>query len=1775
MLLMESTLSPLPAPAPPELAGGAGFTFEDSVAAYYLVSLLGELPVPGLPDFRSQRVAVQQAAQGEPLDDLIVNGVRQDGVEARLRLQVKRSLTIGYATDGDFRDIALRAWATLEKPNFREDIDRVGAATGSITESSRRALVEICEWARASESTATLVTRFNTEGVAGGERQRVFAALQTIFDDGGEATIRDTKVFRLLRHFVLITFDFLHEGAKDPLVAVERLQSSLAADTSNRAPELWIRLLSIARTAAGQAAEFDRHSLVRQLRGSYPLRAIQSLANDLMVLRNEAGSSISSIRNEISGFEISRRSTHDSIERVLANHRFVRLIGLPGTGKSAVLRSFAQEKVGSGNAFFLKSDRLQGSSWTGYAASLGVSSSPLNALLFEIGLTGTSIVFIDGIDRIETQYQGIIIDVVNAILKSPELVEWKVVVTARDNGIEPLRQWLPAEVLTGDGVGTVEVEGFNDSEAATLAKSFPALKTMLFGDTRVREIARRPFFASVLSRGARLQSAAAPKTEVELIEEWWRQGGYNANPQGVQKRQRALVHLAKMGAKTLGRRIRLDGVDLEALADLKIDDVLRDVRAGHSIQFSHDIFFEWSLLHFLIDQDERWIDAVRELGEPPALGRTVELLSQTTLPEGENWKQTLTRLETARLRSQFTRAWLLGPLSLPTFLDHSDTFKGAVLESPGNRLHHAATWFQAERTTANPHILGKSIVQDDLSPRDILRFADSLAWPSDVLTWFRFCEWLLDNIADVPIDVIPDVVSVFEVWQNQFADVQNDLSTRIVSVVVAWLHDIEDRQHPEQFSFDQGLWDVLGSAGIKELEERLRNLLLRAARTHELEVRQYLSRVQGKERLLHHAYQKITVWTRILAEQHAPDLVSLALAELCDELPESKAKKESRRHPYASDWDNHDWQKLSINEHHSGCFPSSPLREPFHSLFQVSHQHGLELVRRLTNHATTAWHQLFDIARKRDSRTDLPLPLILTFPWGVQEFWGGQRAYMWPRGHWATPPIVSGLMALQSWAFAERVNGRELDDILKDVVSEHESTAALNIAAALLLNENHVSATALPLVTSQALWHWDIHRLVNDGSGTNLLGFTKSTDRKHVAAIQALNAYPPRFSQLKSLATLFVLSGEEVLREESRRAILDFPNALPFQSEGEKLLPERISELRKTAELWAEMGRMENYSAKKMDDGSGILIEHQNPKAADPDIAAGLARGEKNNRQLALLNWVLGSFEKKSVGPALSPTEAIRQAKERDSAELYLRPRIKAYDDGMFDAMEQAVVAGVAAIATLYGGDLGTEEQAWCRDVLFRASRTEEEKDELWFSGSHLLEHPCLFAARGLAGVIKRDLNDQEAAESLLMLAGHPLEQISEEAIASAMSLWNLHPSLAWIALTLGTKLSIGSHNAPISAFGYDHSTEPERIDSAIDEAIDSLKTDAGREPLPNPPAPWVLAPPRRRTGFTEDDPLVPKAPQWRESDTFLRWDFLPKILKNVPVEDVLVDPVRGPLFRNYCYAILDWMLEHIHPSWRDGDRNGREGRALNLWNLRLVLMRLLARVALLTDPKETQAKVLDRIFALNDSASTTFIEPFADWLCAVGIIDAPAISERALALLQACVTHVLQNPDWGYARRRDGEIFGNELPELVRCFLFVTVEYAGGSARFANRDWREIGKVLPVVDPFVRAVGDIPYVASNFLTLCERAIEYYPVDAFVSQITQILENQPATPIGWRNSSIPARIAALVHSIAERTQPLPAELAQRMLRILDRLVDMGDRRSAALQISEIFKDIRV
>ena len=1603
-------------------------------------------------------------------------------------------------------------------------------------------------------------------GLCDDDKRNALKAVRDILgDDGG--TSADAKAWHLLRHFVLIRFDVLHEGATEDAHAIERLRNHLYEPA--RAGDLWQRLLRLARDAAGKAQEFSRLSLLSHLRGTFRLAGVQSRRADLERVMEETQNALDSIACDIGGTEIPRPALVDTVRQALERSWFITIIGLPGAGKSAVLHACVQDEMRNGTVLLLKSDRLTGPNWAAHARSLGIAAPTIESLLSEISATGSSILYVDGIDRIIVNNRGVIVDLLNAIHRSTLLSHWKVVATCRDNGIEPLRTWLPPTIFSrGGGVATVEAGPFNDAEAEQLALAQPALRPLLFGDDRVKEIARRPFFAAVLARSLEGTQGEqpAPQSEVELLNVWWARGGYDADEQRLYQRQRTLIELAKAGAVDLGRHIRLERMEVNAIADLRRDNIIKDVVPGHTVQFAHDIFFEWTFLHLLIDRDTAWLDEIRTVGEPPALGRVVELFSQETLARQDGWEQKLVAVENSGMRPQWTRNWLIAPFGAPTFANRGADFAHAVFKDKAQRLSKLAVWFQAEKTRANPFILDRTFGSAQLARRDIIRLADLLAWPSEPASWGRFCAWSIANIAEIPVPTIPDLLAAFEVWQNMFVDYPNPVSRKIFDIALGWLEDIEARQHPQQFAYDPGPWSELERGGIEELEQRLRALVLRAARAEPDKIRDYLLRARDWDRLRHHAFSQILGYAPTLVDNHSFQLVEIIKLELLDDLPAAERGADVRRRTYAPTVSYHDWDKLSISDDHATFYPPSPLREPFASLFRVKPEEARALVRDIANHAITAWRQLYEVDRQHRAT---PIPLIFDFPWGTQEFWGDGRVYVWARGHWAPSPVVAGLMSLEEWAFSQVEGGRPVDDVIRDVLEGQQSSSVLGIATALALATNTVSATTLPLATSQKIWEWDIARYVQEGGAAgmaaNLMGFMKAGDAQHQLAVRKSNERPARRMEIRWLAQLFVISADEDLRKKAQSAITSFPDALAFEVEEEKTVAEHVARKRRTAEIWAEWGRLENYRATAAPDGSGTYIQLENPNQIAPDVVAVAESGARMNDRLGLVFWAEKSLESRSIEERLTVREAVDRARAIDRADLFTEPHGQINDEDL----DRSAVASVAAAVLVSGGKIDPDTLLWCKQVTFRAADTLQFVDQTFHPSAKHIHHPSDFALRGLEGLILRQEDARAAKEAILRLAGYPLEDISEQAISTALAMWVRDPAFAWTALRLGARLSIASHQEQRNVYGFDVEAEVKMSQEAVDAAIEELNRGGPPAPLPDVPPAWVKAPSSRRRREYEDE----EGAVWREPNEYLRWDFLPKVLKHVPVADAMRDSQRAPLLLRYTYGLLNWTIQKIEPDWAKGEQR-RDRRATQIGQWRPSFGYFLAKVALELAEDTARTTILDPVFALSDEAADSIINPLADILSAGGIIDPPGIMPNAVNLMRACLDRVLRNHAWESASYNDGDIYGYDLPEIVRVFLFATGVRADQSSRFANGDWRDVRVILPIVDPFVRAVGDVPHVIGSFLTLCENAIEHYPPDVFVDQIGEILRKQPGVPVGWYGTTIASRIAALVHAFAERLQPLPPQLAQDMLRVLDRLVDMGDRRSAALQTSEIFRNVR-
>ena len=139
---------------------------------------------------------------------------------------------------------------------------------------------------------------------------------------------------------------------------------------------------------------------------------------------------------------------------------------------------------------------------------------------------------------------------------------------------------------------------------------------------------------------------------------------------------------------------------------------------------------------------------------------------------------------------------------------------------------------------------------------------------------------------------------------------------------------------------------------------------------------------------------------------------------------------------------------------------------------------------------------------------------------------------------------------------------------------------------------------------------------------------------------------------------------------------------------------------------------------------------------------------------------------------------------------------------------------------------------------------------------------------------------------------------------------------------------------------------------------------------------------------------------------------------------------------------------------------------------------------------------------------------------------------------------------------------------------MFVAIEKADGATRFVNGNWSQINLIMPLVTRLVTAVGWSTLVMDQFLTLCERAGGAYPLDAFVVQTNSVLASIENAKGGWAGTTLPARTAGVVQCLADVNFPLQANQAQELLRVLDALIDLGDRRSVGLEQTEAFRGIQ-
>jgi hypothetical protein len=1243
-------------PASTELTGGTGFTYEDTVVAYYLAHLLRREGAAGQPGVVTS-VAVQQQGHGNPMDDPVVE-FDDAGMRRALGLQIKRNVTIS-GNNEEFRGIIRAAAKTQALTTFTKDADNCGFVVEHVTADTLRTLKRLIDWAGASDFSADFEARFAPTGAAAQAERELRESLKAVI---GAANADEEVSF--YRNFTAFRFDGLDEGGVLRQDIINRLQELVAVNEDGQGVLLFDRLCRIAREGAGKATNWTRASLLSQLRGAVRLKISPHLGDDI----NRLTAYSLQVLNVVSG-------------------------------------------------------------WAQFATSLSLSVTDPVPLLVEIGSAGTPILFIDGVDRIRPDQQGVVVDLVNAIHNNPDLSHWKVLVSSRDQGLEAFRSWFPTSLYAESGIGDVIVKAFSDEEAEQLAKAKPQLHKLLFGSTVVRDIARRPFFASVLARS--ILEGTEPQTEVDLINAWWKRAGHDATPETALQRQRALIAFAEKGARNLGKGIPVRDLDNPTIAQvpaLQADHIIRDEGAGVSFAFAHDIFFEWSFFRLLIELGDDWTNALQNAGQAPLLGRVVGLMAQEALTQPGRWSAGYKALASKNLRRQWQREWLTAPPFTPAFVNAKAEF-AELLRADGFALFEKVlVWFQAQHTIPSPYVLGT--IKSPVDGIDNLAVADMLGWPSDFRAWGRLIDWVIEEADAIPVRLIPRILEIFDVWQNALSDIPNARSKTILQWVNGWLLRFEKRDlHDKTNGSEDKAWRF-SRDDASRLGESLRMILLRSARSYPEYAKGLFKRVIADEDRRSAVCADLMAFAPIMAQVAPALLADLAEAQLIEELPEDELKrKEQERETHykrlvelraipkdkrteqqkrvlssASMFfpignDRYDLDDIGIEAHNNFYYPTSALNEPFKSLFQHKPDIALRLVRNLANHATVGWRQIHAINRQQ---LGTPIPVSVAFPWGAQQFWGDWRIYSWGMGQLAPQPLECAFLALNYWVFKEIEGGRPASDVIKDIVEGNECYAVLGIALLLALETWATTETSLAVATCQRLWAHDFARFVQDPhKEIDLLGFgflSQLTGEK-AAAKEYLAQRKSRKRHILQLAMLFALNSNAALRDAFKAALARFPQDLPYELDEQKSSDEYTEHLRQEAERLAGLGDASNYKETPYDDKQ-VAIVYESPKPRTDDEKKRLDESTTSLRGFNVVGWAIKSLDANQITDGLTLEQAVAHAKSVDTA--------TAFDKFEESASSPQFVVGSVAACVIRFGDPQSADIAWAWDVMARIEAMSE-----------------------------------------------------------------------------------------------------------------------------------------------------------------------------------------------------------------------------------------------------------------------------------------------------------------------------------------------------------------------------------------------------------------------------------------------------------------------------------
>lgn len=1701
--------------ASPAAAGPAGSHFEGQVGAQYLLTMLVGAEPRGLPGTLIDRVEFQRAAEGHPLDDVIVHAHDAHGQPAVLEVQVKRSITFAPG-DPVFRDVVEQVAKVARQDDIWTSRHELAVATSKASWKIDGPYQDVLSWTRRLGSAAVFFERLGRKGSANDDMRafvETFRAHLKHFDTPSD----DETVWLLLRRFQILRFDYTAEGSESEYLANERAVRALHPDQARRAGALWTELIERAIRIASVGGETTPADLSAELKSlSFRLSGQRRFTTARAAIAENSRNALDDIRDRVGDTTLGRTERLAELRGSLDQGRYLEIRGDAGVGKSSLMRHLAEQVATEAGILVLAPGRTPLRGWGAMRAELGFDGSA-RELLSDMAGDGCAVIFIDSLDQFSPEERSTIVDLLRA---TAEVSGISVVTTARRTFGTEEPSWLPGNVLERFGrTNTVVIGELLDSEIEELKLAAPKLVGLLSNSHPARDVTRNLFRLSRLADQPK--GEPAPRSEVDMALQWWETAD-GKKDDGHRDRSRLLRNVAKQALLGL-QPLDVGAQPASAVDQLISSETFRDL-GNDRVAFRHDVLREWGIANLLASEPGELEQLPVDSPAPAALARGIELRARIAIErsgDDTQWKNLLDRLSRNGVHGSWRRAVLMA-------LVRSELASDILTRAAPHLLTDGASLLrELIRTTMAVDSAPAAQFLAALGA-DASQIPASLSIPTGP-SWHRLIRWLLALGEKMPTAAIPDVVDLYTAWSSGMIGLDS-LTPTLVERLYHWLTEIESSREGEFSERRQPFGSGVPYDRLRDLETALRTgFLLFCHRAPQLAV-DYLTALKSRQH--NDAVVESILKFRGSLAQAAP----AALAELTATALIRKPRLEHRRE-YGAEG------PFEFLDHQ--LLPESPAQGPFLDLLIHSPQHGLPLIRRLIDHAV-AYHS--------GGKPHGTNAITVRLP-------DGERAFPWVNSYnWSRPAssnhycVTAGLMALEAWAHRRIENGNEFGAVMKDVLGGPDAPAAyLLVAVDLVLSHWPACAeAAVPLLACPDLLALDRERQAHDNTPFPDIFGLAAMEREPAGAatLASIESRPSRRLSLDALIGRYAVTDMPELRAQLRRLLAEQACQL-----GE---PDAKSDLRDPALMvrhalnLANPANWQDAKVRLHDGTEAVVKQYVAPEAEARHLAALQAKhagrfadmGIEAQLGLAIDDPSKSSAEFARKGVSWARAQPIQPGSESDE----------------LDMRNHSIV--IAAMIAMRDGDasLRSESRAWADEVFSSALTGKDDIAHRFRSGLRFNLPAIAFAGivHGLKdgvgpGAIRTIL---EAAARSNPAAAHGL---GASALALAAADERLPKSLLRCAFGAAVKRRRPDWDAPPDRAAKNAEAYRRRCEAAV-EAETAWLAGQGEPAWPVFP----MAAPRPRRGLklpgAHDEARAPVRTPAYNPEEYVDHQAAALWLANCRP---LFDTDNRPWLLDVMRAYADWTAEANGAALekhQDLTKNPSE------WNGAYLV--LAAQCVPVMSPADVDRVVLDPIRSLPDQSFLDVTTTFLHSIDGVFFNEDRLSPGEAVRIRSALADRLTETREWRSIVGRPSSSIEMHLGPAAAAVFFNQHNFIQPARAYLTE--KGIDKVSPFLPLLARLAHAAPclFVAIVSLNLLEVSPRFEHSTLLLTTTKGCIAAFPDDKEFWIDHGIGRRVCALIEKTLIRDGSLlsQAQMPRKdVYSILAALVRVGVAEAARLE----------